>query len=411
MLKTLIPFVKSPYQNWTDLGRLGGLDKGFYGSLLFTPLKLNNVTFTDNISKEQSLGLFVAFSSLTIKNSTFIIKSFPNSETSQENAASNTQITGCFILIGSSATLAITSSHFESGYSNYGGAIYISGNSDITISNSIFKNWYSSVSGGAIYATGFKKLKLTSWNFEGNSCENTGTDLWIRSGEIHILNSKFSLKAGPSSINLESGEFYGENIVMTTQYQSNIDVKRKYYWIGSGIYGSSMNYFYLYNSSFTSLNYGTYGGAIYLLVINKSNNKNLINPIYVFDSWIFDSNSALFGGAVYLQEVEYATFKSWKFKNNSALSDLEIGGTGGAIYYQSSTNFSKVAFENTNTFEDNVALISGGAIYWNYIQPENILQQAYSNNSAKQYGNNYGCFAQELQIISETEYKSINASL
>ena len=31
MLKTLIPFVQSPYQNWTDLGRLGGLDKGFYG--------------------------------------------------------------------------------------------------------------------------------------------------------------------------------------------------------------------------------------------------------------------------------------------------------------------------------------------------------------------------------------------
>ena len=31
MSKTLIPFVHSPYQNRTDLGRLGGLDKGFYG--------------------------------------------------------------------------------------------------------------------------------------------------------------------------------------------------------------------------------------------------------------------------------------------------------------------------------------------------------------------------------------------
>ena len=380
-------------------------------SLLFTPLTLTNVTFINNISKEQSLGLFVAFSSLTIKNSTFIIKSLPNSEISQENAASNTHITGCFILIGSSATLAITGSHFESGYSNYGGAIYISGNSDITISDSIFKNWYSSVSGGAIYATGFKTFKLINCNFEGNSCGNTGTDLWIKSGETHILNSKFMLKGGPSSINLESGEFYGENIVMTTQYQRNVNSKRNYYWMGSGIYGSSMNYFYLYNSSFTSLNYGTYGGAIYLLALNTSKNKTIINPVYVFDLWNFESNSALFGGAVYLQEVEYATFKSWNFKNNSALSDLEIGGTGGAIYYQSSTNYSKIAFENTSTFDDNVALVSGGAIYWNYIQPENILQQAYSNNSAKQYGNNYGCFAQELQIISETEYKSINASL
>ena len=29
--KTLIPFVQSPYQNWTDFGRIEGLDKGFYG--------------------------------------------------------------------------------------------------------------------------------------------------------------------------------------------------------------------------------------------------------------------------------------------------------------------------------------------------------------------------------------------
>ena len=182
--------------------------------------------------------------------------------------------------------------------------------------------------------------------------------------------------------------------------------------MGSGIYGSSMNYFYLYNSSFTSLNYATYGGAIYLLVINKSNNKNLINPIYVFDSWKFESNSALFGGAIFLEEVEYASFKSWSFKNNSAVSDLDLGGgTGGAIYYLSSTNYSKVVFESNNIFKENTALISGGAIYWNYIQPENVLQQTYSNNIAMQYGDNYGCFAQELQIISETEYKSTNSSL
>ena len=30
--KTLIPFDQSPYQNRTDLVRLGGLEKGFYGN-------------------------------------------------------------------------------------------------------------------------------------------------------------------------------------------------------------------------------------------------------------------------------------------------------------------------------------------------------------------------------------------
>ena len=32
MPKTYIPFVQSSYQNWTDLGSFGGLDKGFYGN-------------------------------------------------------------------------------------------------------------------------------------------------------------------------------------------------------------------------------------------------------------------------------------------------------------------------------------------------------------------------------------------
>ena len=32
MSKTLIPYVQSPYQNRTDIDRLEGLHKGFYGT-------------------------------------------------------------------------------------------------------------------------------------------------------------------------------------------------------------------------------------------------------------------------------------------------------------------------------------------------------------------------------------------
>ena len=50
MSKTLIPFVQSPYQNWTDLGRLEGLDKGFYGIIfqkLGTPSEEDRSFITD----------------------------------------------------------------------------------------------------------------------------------------------------------------------------------------------------------------------------------------------------------------------------------------------------------------------------------------------------------------------------
>ena len=67
---------------------------------------------------------------------------------------------------------------------------------------------------------------------------------------------------------------------------------------------------------------------------------------------------------------------------------------------------SQFIFDSGNTFSNNSASISGGAIYWNYNQPKNITIQSYSNNSAKKYGNNYAWFAQVLQTITEAQYKN-----
>lgn len=41
-----------------------------------------------------------------------------------------------------------------------GGAIYLEGNSSINIEKTVFQNNYSKKKGGAIYATGFNKLKI-----------------------------------------------------------------------------------------------------------------------------------------------------------------------------------------------------------------------------------------------------------
>ena len=133
--------------------------------------------------------------------------------------------------------------------------------------------------------------------------------------------------------------------------------------------------------------------------------------MYIFDTCTFTSNSGLFGGAVYLKEVEYASFSSWKFINNSAI--IETGyesGKGGAIYYESSTVNSKVSLSNQNIFENNSAQMSGGAIYWDYIKPDNVTNQIYTNNSAQRYGNNYAWFAQKTQSITASEYNNLNPS-
>ena len=68
--------------------------------------------------------------------------------------------------------------------------------------------------------------------------------------------------------------------------------------------------------------------------------------------------------------------------------------------------YSSLEFGYGNVFTNNSAVVSGGAIYWNYNQPKNIATQSYSNNFAKKYGNNYACFAQVLKTITESQYNA-----
>ena len=66
---------------------------------------------------------------------------------------------------------------------------------------------------------------------------------------------------------------------------------------------------------------------------------------------------------------------------------------------------------NDCTFTSNTATSSGGAIFWTYSQVTNLTSGAtYTNNTADLYGNNYGCFAQKLVSISESEYNSATGS-
>ena len=68
--------------------------------------------------------------------------------------------------------------------------------------------------------------------------------------------------------------------------------------------------------------------------------------------------------------------------------------------------YSQLVLDSGNVFLNNSALISGGAIYWNYNNPKNVTTQSYNNNSAKKYGHNYAWFSQSLQIITQSQYNT-----
>ena len=274
---------------------------------LFTPLTLVNVTFINNAAEKLSAGIFVAFSTLNIQNSTFKNTQFPSPAKDTVSAAANSQINGWFVSVSSGATLTITDSQFDSGYANYGGAIYVSGNSKIVVSYSDFINWYAFMNGGAIYATGFQTITLSNWEFEGNSWGITGTDLWFKSGESNISNTNFKLIAGPSSIYLEGGYFYAKNINISS-INMNI-IQRNYELFGSGITGISMNYFSLFNSSISNINYGINGGAILLTRISSTKTKIPQNPNYNSFNSFLSCPRNLFKKSLSLNSIKM--FWSW----------------------------------------------------------------------------------------------------
>lgn len=270
---------------------------------------------------------------------------------------------------------------------------------------------YARSNGGAIYGSGYKMLTITDCSFNDNNCEQDGSDIWLNSGITLISNSSYLLTPNPSSIYLVGGSFTGQLLQMkNTNSYSGIIYGNNY---GSSIYASNMDQFYLNDSSFTNINFGGYGGVLYL-AMSLSQSVALDSPTYIIENWIFTSNSAYFGGVLYLHNINYILVSSWTFLNNSAVSIDSNGGFGGAIYYYSSslTPGSSSIFtlgDENILFQNNSADIAGGAIYWDFNQPNNITIPTYINNKALKYGDNYGWFAQVLKTITEDQYDSSNS--
>jgi predicted outer membrane repeat protein len=74
--------------------------------------------------------------------------------------ASQDKTMGSFIFLALDVKIYIQNSAFLNGIASYGGAIYISGQSEMLISGCLFSCNYARVYGGAIYGSGFKSIKL-----------------------------------------------------------------------------------------------------------------------------------------------------------------------------------------------------------------------------------------------------------
>lgn len=85
---------------------------------------------------------------------------------------------GSFVHLIMSVNLNISNTAFVNGYSQSGGAIYLSGFSTINILSSVFKNNYAK-NGGALYLTTFHKVMISrNSEFSNNTADYTGGDIY-----------------------------------------------------------------------------------------------------------------------------------------------------------------------------------------------------------------------------------------
>jgi hypothetical protein len=109
-------------------------------------------------------------------------------------------------------------------------------------------------------------------------------------------------------------------------------------------------------------------------------------------------------------------FDSNKALNTSDPAFSKIRGAGGALFYQCDTDSLKCLFDiESSTYYSNFAQIKGGAIHWDTLEPifgglggsksgtDTLV--SYKNNKAGRYGDNISCFAQQIAIINEGDYK------
>lgn len=288
---------------------------------------------------------------------------------------SNSSFTGAYGLTGGAVTITvgtanITNSTFADNAAKYNaGALRVSKEADVTVTDCTFKNNSATTVGGAINCDG-GKLTVVDSVFENNTSIGTSGAINLTNGAVATVegstitgNKSTADAAGAIKVNKSSLELTDSTI----SNNNTVDAGGALYVSGSSSVVTVTGGTFADNVSATtggaikaesgttiSLNgttfegnatTGTTGGAI-----------DAYKATITAEGCIFrDNESVTYGGAIYLNTDSNATLTKCEFYSNSAISEK---GYGGALSgYKSTVNVSDSLFEENNAYRN------GGAIY------------------------------------------------
>ncbi|CDW71619.1 UNKNOWN [Stylonychia lemnae] len=375
-------------------------------SLMYSKVIIQDSVFKDNLAYQRTKNIFCGFSKITVKGCTFSSPRILN--VLDYSQSEKTQ--GAFFFIIFDVSLSIQDSQFSNGMAQLGGAIYLTGDSDLKIYSSTFTNNYAFQKGGAIFAQSFSNLFIGQQSqFSNNLAIEVGDDVYVTNSEetLSLSNVKISNEYAKTSIYSEKAEVKLSNVIFQNIGLHNQSQK------GAALQCKDCKGIEIISSQFLNLK-SKLGGAIY--IEESESNKHQITSLktkYFVQNSVFQQCEALIGGAIYLNNPQDINFQSSKFNQNKAYFINEyqdmynLMGSGGAIYYtcQADSLNCKMTLSGTNSIINNVADIQGGGIYWDQLEPQ-FKQSAikFGYNIGRQYGNDIACFSQQLKQIDKERY-------
>ena len=216
---------------------------------------------------------------------------------------------------------------FKNGYSDgYGGAVYFTGNGNVTNCNfnDNKANGYYSM-GGAIWMS---SGTVTDCNFANNYVSFEGGAIWMYSGTV--TNCNFSNNTAPDKGCAVS--IHDEGNFTKCSFTDNKATGD--YCVGGAVYFTDDSSGSLIDCNFTNNTATVFGGAIYL---DHSSTAKAVNCNFIKNSAKQD------GGAIYVHETCTVTVTNCNFTNNSA------SRYGGAVYFGSEGSVTNCKFSISNS--------------------------------------------------------------
>eukprot|EP00347_Sterkiella_histriomuscorum_P017868 403347667 len=379
-------------------------------SFMYSNIEIYNSQFIDNYAQQRSRNIFLGFTSIIIKNCSFIqtsssvISQFPYPSLIADN------VYGAYFFIIFDAQIQIENVTFMNGSASIGGAIYVQGESAISIMNSIFQGNTAKDKGGAIYASAFESLDISGNTlFINNDALYLGDDVYISNTVLNFTMTDVMATNlySSGSIYVEQAQVYFQNVTF-----KDISLPTSKSSQGAGLRCLNCAKIHINECNFFNLQ-SYFGGALSIEEADTNKDLSSSSSRYEIFNSTFQNNFAIVGGAIFVDNVQNLLLIGNKFLQNSvnnsySLETQDQVGSGGAIYYtcDSITLNCILNVSQDNQFIGNHATIQGGAIYWNTLEPIFDYQESiFESNKADQYGNDIACYAQQIGVITQSLYQ------